>query len=224
MITQRVRVLNNSETTIEFGDYGLFYLMELFDITALPSWITPSYSPYILKIDLDLVSFSVPNGVYTYSFTTSSASPPIIDAVLEIEVVSSLTDSLETCNNSNAICIVWVTREGGRASNIFDQRKDFGVNTGENRSYDNGGVIKYLSRGKNFDTKTVYKTGVSETEIDLIESLRTSIQAWEYNSDTDVSTPIFLDPGSFPKYNTKVKFNEISFSYRMATYKLIQAQ
>ena len=70
----------------------------------------------------------------------------------------------------------------------------------------------------------VYKTGLSNDEVDLIESLRYSIQAWEYSPDTDVSTPIMIDSESFNKYSTKMKMNEVRLRYRIATYKEVQSQ
>jgi hypothetical protein len=121
-------------------------------------------------------------------------------------------------------CIVWINREGGRSSYTFDQRKDYNGIVGENKTFDNNGTVKYFNRGKNFDYITVYKTGLSDTEADLIESLRYCIQAWEYDINTNISTPITVDSNSYSKYSTKNKMNEINLKYRIATYKLIQNQ
>lgn len=107
---------------------------------------------------------------------------------------------------------------------IFDQRKDYGLTAGEVKSFDNNTSIKYINRGKNFDNTTVYKSGISQDEILLIESLRTSIQVWEYDINTNSNKQIFVDSSSFNKFNTKNKFNEVSFKYRLATYKIIQSQ
>lgn len=219
MITQKVRILNNTTSNLFFYITSTFNQMELYDVTALPAWITPNYTPYI-----DRIQFTpTVTGTYTYYFT-EGGSPPTLDACLIVEVVDSLTDSITTCNNSDTITLVWITREGGRATYLFDQRKDFKGIVGDFKTFDNNGTIKYINRGKNFVYKVVYKTGITDDEVDLLESLRYSIQAWEYNSTTDVSTPILLDSNSYDLYSTKTQLNEVNLKYRIATYKEIQNQ
>lgn len=219
MITQKVRILNNATSILFFNSASTFNLMELYDVTALPAWIVPYYNPYIDYLTLT----PTVTGTYTYYFT-EGGSPPTLDACLIVEVVDSLTDSITTCNNSDTITLVWITREGGRATYLFDQRKDFKGIVGDFKTFDNNGTIKYINRGKNFVYKVVYKTGITDDEVDLLESLRYSIQAWEYNATTDVSTPILLDSNSYDLYSTKTQLNEVNLKYRIATYKEIQNQ
>lgn len=219
MITQKVRILNDATSILFFNSASTFNLMELYDVTALPAWIVPYYNPYIDYLTLT----PTVTGTYTYYFT-EGGSPPTLDACLIVEVVDSLTDSITTCNNSDTITLVWITREGGRATYLFDQRKDFKGIVGDFKTFDNNGTIKYINRGKNFVYKVVYKTGITDDEVDLLESLRYSIQAWEYNATTDVSTPILLDSNSYDLYSTKTQLNEVNLKYRIATYKEIQNQ
>ena len=219
MITQRVRVLNNTTNVLYFNKTSTFNKLDLYPISSLPAWIVATYSPFITKLTLTPTTV----GTYTYYFT-EGGSPPTADACLIIEVVNSLTDSITTCNNSDTITLVWITREGGRASYMFDQRKDFKGIVGDVKTFDNNGTVKYINRGKNFLYKVIYKTGISDEEVDLLESLRYSIQAWEYNATTDVSTPILLYSKSYDLYSTKTKLNEVNLKYRIATYKEIQNQ
>lgn len=220
MITQKVRILNNTSTLVRFRSQNIFAELSLYQVTAYPAWIYDVNSAGIIEW---LFCTPTVTGTYTYYFT-ESASPPTLDACLIIEVVDSLTDSITTCNNSDTITINWITREGGRATYLFDQRKDFKGIVGDVKSFDNNGTIKYINRGKNFVYKVVYKTGISDDEVDLLESLRYSIQAWEYNPSTDVSTPILLDNNSYDLYSTKTQLNEVNLKYRIATYKEIQNQ
>lgn len=220
MITQKIRIPVNYTSTVIFGNEAIFPGLELYELTPLPAWfIAGGFDPWIT------VCLITPptTGTYTYYFD-SGGSPYNQDACLIMEVVDSFVTSLTTCNSDDAINIHWVTREGGRASYIFNQRKDYGINIGESKTFDNNGSIKYISRGKYFDNRVVYKSGLTNTEVDLIESLRCCIQAWEWNPDTDVSTPVLFNSESFPKYNTKNKFNEVSLRYRIATYKEVQNQ
>lgn len=220
MTTQKVRILNNTSTIVRFRTNNIFAELTLYQVTSYPAWITDNNTVGIINW---LTCNPTITGTYTYYFTEST-SPPTLDACLIIEVVDSLTESIDTCNNSETITINWVTREGGRASYLFDQRKDFKGIIGDNKTYDNNGTIKYINRGKNFVYKVVYKTGITDDEVDLLESLRYSIQAWEYNTTTDVSTPIILDSNSYDLYSTKTKINEVTLKYRIATYKEIQNQ
>jgi hypothetical protein len=219
MITQRVRVLNNTTNVLYFNKTSTFNKLDLYPISSLPAWIVATYSPFITKLTLTPTTV----GTYTYYFTESS-SPPLTDACLIIEVVDSLTDLSETCSSSNNITLVWITREGGIATYIFDQRKDFKGIIGDVQTFDNNGTVKYINRGKNFIYKVVYKTGISDEELDLLESLRYSIQAWEHNPITRINIPILLDSNSYDLYSTKTKLNEVNLKYRIATYKEIQNQ
>lgn len=222
MITQTVRILNSQVTPVYFFSESIFSGLKLYQYSFLPAWIVEAgFQPYI---ELLVMSPTVTvTGTFTYYFTLST-SPAAQDACLIIEVVDSLTDSTESCSTDASICLVWLNREGGRSSFIFDQRKDFKGVIGEAKKFDTNGVQKYISKGKNFLLKTVYKDALTNNEVDYLESLRWAIQAWEYNNTTGVSTPILIDTANYDLYSTKEKFNKIVLSYRMAAYKEIQNQ
>lgn len=220
MITHKIRILNNQTSTCLFRLWTTFTGLELYTYSMLPAWIVPSSTfGYI-----DYLTFNpTVTGTFSYDFTLGG-SPSLADARLIVEVVDSLTDNLPVCNNQNAIALVWITREGGRASYIFDQRKDFSTIPGESKSFDNGGEIKFFNKGKIFDGKIIYKTGLSDNEMTLINSLLDSIQAWEYDESTGESKRIYIQPETFDLPGTKPKINEVIIKYRLAKYKLIQGQ
>ena len=301
MITQKIRLLTNTTySEIIIGNASnLFPKLELNELSTVPTEITFDITPgYIQWMDVSPVTDPV---VY-YLYFTLGGSPPTEDAMLIVEFVNSLTDSIDTCAKSqttlvdsinnrdgyarinllydfdstpkvgeyvyidstvysgytmikNVIstssvvidiaysvslspvncyityfgantskCIVWINREGGRSSYIFDQRRDTDGIIGDSKTFDNNGIIKYINRGKNKEYITVYKTGLSDTEVDLIESLRYSIQAWEYDINTNLSYEIDLDSNNFSKYSSKSKLNEIIIKYRYSRYKTIQNQ
>lgn len=141
-----------------------------------------------------------------------------------IGAISGGTYYVESFRLNKTICLVWLTRDGGRCSMVFDQRRDYGLETGDSKTFDNGRAINYTNRGKNFDTKSVYKSGITNDEADLIESLRTSIAVWEYDINLDICTEITLDASSFEKYNTKTRYNEIVIKYKLSNYKTIQSR
>lgn len=221
MIIQKVRVQIGVSQVINFVNTNLFSRQRVYRITALPSFITESLDVYGRVDTFTINGTTEGTSIMYFSY---GGSPATNGCQLIIEVVSSFTNTLETCNNSEAINIIWINRQGGRCSYIFDQRKNFSVDVPKNRTFDNNGIIKNVYNGKIFEQKTVYKTGLSREEIDLIDTLRYSIQAWEYNETTDVSTPIFIEPNSFDKYNTKENMYEINIKYKLAEYKEIQNQ
>lgn len=147
--------------------------------------------------------------------------------VIDIPYAGSLTPVgcyLTYFGANTSKCIVWINREGGRSSYTFDQRKDTEGIIGDSKTFDNNGVIKYVNRGKNKEYITVYKTGLSNTEVDLIDSLRYAIQVWEYDINTNTSYEIDLDSNNFSKYSSKSKLNEIQIKYKYSRYKTIQNQ
>jgi hypothetical protein len=219
MITQRVKVLNNTTNTLYFDITSTFNKLQLYAISSLPAWVVPNYSPFITRLTLN----PTVTGTYTYYFT-ESGSPPTTDACLILEVVDSLIELSETCSSPNNITLIWITREGGMATYIFDQRKDFKGIVGETETFDNNGTLKYFKRGKNFTYKQVYKTGLTNNEVDLLESLRYSIQAWEHNSTTGVNNPILLDSNNYDLSAEKGQLNKVTLKYRIAEYKEIQSQ
>jgi hypothetical protein len=141
-----------------------------------------------------------------------------------IGAVSVADAYVYTYNATKAKTIIWINREGGRSSYTFDERKNYDGLIGANKQFDNGTELKYINRGKNFDYTTVYKSGISDDEVDLIESLRYSIQAWEFDINTNTATPIILDSDNYSKYNTKSNYNDVILKYRKSKYKIIQSQ
>ena len=228
MITKRVRIEKNSGLNAFTFNY-LFNGLDLYQIATYPSGMSQFPSPYpapviVLYITSNVFTSFYNVGTYSYYFSTGLASPPTEDALLIIEVVDSLTESLTTCTGTGDATLVWINRQGGRSSYTFNQRKDYEFRIGSPNTFDNNGTIKYTYKGKNFYAWTVYKTGITENEMTLITSLRSCIQAWFYDSSNDISTPIIIDNTSFKIGSTKEKLKEVSFSFRFADYQEIQSQ
>lgn len=216
-----IRILNNVTTRIYFNSFNLFNGIDLILTSSLPSWIINNTSGFGETNYMDMSPTITGSYVLTFS---STHSPPITDTTLYIEVVDSFYDSTDTCFSSESKCIVWITREGGRASMVFDQRINYSLDSGSVSIYENDNKLRYTSRGKNYEGVTLFKTGMSRDEIDLMESMRTSIQAWEYDDTTNTSTEIIFDSKSFDKYNTNEEFYESSIDYRYSKNKNIQFQ
>lgn len=197
------------DTVTNYGGYAQVNLLYDFDTQ-------PKVNDYILILSSNYTGYWRVKNVFGTNAVV--LDKPYIGAI-------SLSGNLiVTFERDNSKCLVWINREGGRSCYTFDQRKNYDGIIGKDVSFDNGTTVKYVNRGKNFDYITVYKTGISDTEVDLIESLRYSIQAWEYDLRTNTSKPIIIDSGNYAKYNTKVNFNDITLKYKVANYKQIQTQ
>lgn len=166
----------------------------------------------------------IDGGIYEgyHKVLESDAAKIVLDTAY-ISTVSPYNNNMIVFSD-DVVNIVWLNQQGGRSNYYFNQRIDKGIGSGEAKSYDNNGTIKYLNKGKITDTKVIYKTGVSDTELELISSLRNCIQAWEYSAKTNTFTPIVINNESFNTYSNKDRFNEVSIKYKLGAYKNIQNQ
>jgi len=165
------------------------------------------------------------NGTYTYNANVYSSDEPTLvgTAVITLIVEDSYTNIDNCCSDENTN-IVWFNRQGGWQNYIFNQRFDNAVEVGKASTFINNGVIKYADRGRVYNSKTVYITGLTKTEIDYLDTLRYAIQAYEFTASTSTFTPILLDSVNFNKYNSKENMYEVSLNYKYATQLDIQKQ
>jgi hypothetical protein len=165
------------------------------------------------------------NGTYTYQVEVWNVA---ITSFIEFATLTVIAQ--ETFNNITNCCsdentnIVWFNRQGGWQNYIFTQRFDNSVEVGKATTFINNGIIKYADRGRVYNSKTVYVTGLTKTEIDYLDTLRYSIQAYEFNQALETFTPILLDSSNFNKYNSKENMYEFSLTYKYATQLDIQKQ
>lgn len=221
MTEANIIILNNITTRVYFTTFNLFHGINLISTSSLPSWMTSNTSDFGQINYIDMSPTITGDFVLTFS---STHSPPITDTTLNIKVVDSFYDSTDTCFSSDSKCIVWITREGGRASMVFDQRIDFGIKSGESNTYENNSTLRYTTRGKVYNEVTLFKTGMTRDEIDLMQSMRMAIQAWEFIPDTGESLEVVFDNKSFEKFSTNEEFYETSITFRYGKNVNIQFQ
>ena len=139
-------------------------------------------------------------------------------------VVAETFNNIDNCCSDTDTNIVWYNRQGGWQNYIFNQRFDNSVEVGKASTFINNGIIKYADRGRVYNSKTVYITGLTKTEIDYLDTLRYSIQAYEFDATTSTFTPILLDSSNFNKYNSKENMYEFNLTYKYAQQLDIQKQ
>lgn len=215
-----IRVEKNVPTNRSFGTDGLYPNGEEIVITStLPAWITNNTINYKTQT-WDITAPTI--NTYYYFGDVSLRNEYKGAAIITVEVVESLYEEIDNCCSDENVNIVWLNRQGGRGNFIFTQRKDFNVEIGKTNTYQSYDIKRYSEIKNVYNGCKVYATGLSLNQIDFLDTLRYSIQAWVYVNETFI--PILLDIGSFEKYNTKENMYEVSLSFIYAERLNIQRQ
>lgn len=215
-----IRVEKNVATNKSFGTDGLYPNGEEIIISStLPAWITNNTINSRTQT-WDITAPSV--NTYYYYGNVYLRNEFKGSATITLQVVESLFEEVDNCCSDENINIVWLNRQGGRGNFIFTQRRDFKVNIGDKKTYITKDIKRYSEINKVYNAVTVYATGLSLNQIDFLDTLRYSIQAWVFINE--VFIPIILDVESFDKYNTKENMYDISITFNYAEQLNIQRQ
>jgi len=215
-----IRVEVNKTTQVSFGTDGLFPNGEQLIINStLPAWITNNtINSYTQFWSL------APTSIGTFYYNASAYLRNTFEgaALITVIVVESLYEEIDNCCSDENVNIVWLNRQGGRGNFIFSQRKDFNVEVGKKSTYISNDIKRYSEIKNVHNGFKVYATGISKNQIDFLDTLRYSIQCWQFING--VFIPLILDIGSFEKYNTKENMYEISMNFLYAERLNIQRQ
>ena len=213
-----------SEGVLTEVDLNLLYPYNRVKVTSsLPAWFVNNTDVNDYSTFWEITP--ILNGTYTYDVDVYSSDEPTLVGTGVITLnVADIYNNVTNCCSDTDTNIVWVNRQGGRQNYIFNQRFDNLVEVGKASTFINNGIIKYSDRGRVYNSKVVYVTGLTKTEIDYLDTLRYSIQAWEFNPSTLEFTPILLESSNFNKYNSKENMYEFSLTYKYARQLDIQKQ
>jgi hypothetical protein len=215
-----IRVEKNVATNKSFGTDGLYPNGEEIIISStLPAWITNNTINSRTQT-WDITAPSV--NTYYYYGNVYLRNEFKGSATITLQVVESLFEEIDNCCSDENINIVWLNRQGGRGNFIFTQRRDYKVNIGDKKTYITKDIKRYSEINKVYNAVTVYATGLSLNQIDFLDTLRYSIQAWVFVNE--IFIPIILDVESFDKYNTKENMYDISITFNYAEQLNIQRQ
>lgn len=215
-----IRVEKNVPTNKSFGTDGLYPNGEEIIITStLPAWITNN----VINFKTQTWDITAPSiNTYYYFGEVSLRNEYKGAAIITLQVVESLYEEIDNCCSDENVNIVWLNRQGGRGNYIFTQRKDFNVEIGKTNTYLSYDIKKYSEIKNVHNGFKVYATGLTINQIDFLDTLRYSIQCWQFINDTFI--PLVLDIGSFEKYNTKENMYEVSMNFIYAERLNIQRQ
>lgn len=159
------------------------------------------------------------NTFYRLSWTATNRDGTSTEYIVEIYMIDFCEVEINTpCGLADDKYIVWLNREGGWSLFKFRGKTTFSIDIPEASTYKNN---DYILRG--LERKNVYRgelvtTGdIPEASLELLESLKISIQAYlleNFNTDYPViQRPIFLQDGDFVKRKTGDKRFDVSVKF-----------
>jgi hypothetical protein len=138
---------------------------------------------------------------------------------------NSCTTEVEVCCAIGYVSLAWLSINGGIKQWPFPGVREFNIKVGEANTFkDSSYQVQYSERKNVYTGKRVTSDSISQEQVDFLDDLRYSIQAWEINQDTKVRTAILLDNESFRKYESREKFFDVSIQYVIAQQILVQTQ
>lgn len=128
----------------------------------------------------------------------------------------------------NVLNFAWLNRSGGWNSFALECKYVKGFSIGRQKTYKTASdVIRNNELDEVYQTYSLIAEGLTTFELDLLSSLRTSIQAYLYNENSlSFDIPIIIDTRSFETYGNRQRQPDrnMSFNFRIATQEVIQTQ
>jgi len=193
-----------------------------------------TYTDWALIVPVIGVTVS-PTGLLTV--TTDEAESGAVELEYNEGVKITINITIATCGNpthlnftecpKEPLGIVWVNKEGGRQSYVFNQPKEYTTDQEDGETWDNSArERRYFTRGRISDAIDIVQENIPVEHLTTLRSLKNSIQAWVCGdiSDTTSYQAILIVPGSFYNRKTTDRFYTFAFKFNYAIPELIQNQ
>lgn len=206
------------------GDFDTNFSLHLYnEASGEPSWFTWLSHPFLGA--LTGWQFTAPSslGIYTVLFNELKGG---VLYNWQIQIVVTVFDQVYNNCCDNQRDIAWLNKEGGWQNYIFTGVRTIrheinGDNTYETSDY----VTKYSEIEKVYNAEIITTGDVPKSHIDIIDSLRDSIQAFLWNDETQAyDIPILVEKKSVTKYKTNDKFYEANVKFKYAERLIVQTQ
>lgn len=116
-------------------------------------------------------------GITTLQIVNTLEEPPVYEDVI-ITTTNCDFEEVTDCL-SYPLNIVWLNPDGGFSSYTFNAKKKYGVEIGGSSTWkDSNRITRYNSIDDIFDSVIQASGYIPETHVDLLKSLRYSMQAW----------------------------------------------
>lgn len=178
--------------------------------TSAPAWFFQSNGFPLYDVFWVFTPPAESNSEYVFSWTSTNKD----GTQTEYVVILSMIDYCEVdlgCRNETETkplsVLHWLTREGGWCYFPFNGKKSFEVKIPEAEKYRTASNVMYQYSRDGVMRGEVLSTGSIPVEaLDLLESLKTSIQVYYvdnyFDTDNQIVTPVMLLDGDFVKRET----------------------
>jgi hypothetical protein len=139
--------------------------------------------------------------------------------------VDPISEIVSVCP-SDVLNFAWLNQRGGFSSFAveckYEDGRDFGA---DSTVVDATGTLKRVEFRDVYDVTEVRGGVLSKNQIDLLASLRSSIQAYLYNTQTAAfDIPVVIDRTSFRTYGNRFNQAETRFSFRFRKSRQVNIQ
>jgi len=179
-------------------------------------YLAADYNPldYLVGGDINSVT-----GCFSYVFSLGGT-------LFTLNVcVDPISEIVRVCP-SDVLNFAWLNQRGGFSSFALECKWDDGRDFGSDSTVvDATGTLKRVEFRDVYDVTEVRGGILSKNRIDLLASLRSSIQAYLYNTQTAAfDIPIVIDRSSFRTYGNRFNQAETRFSFRFRRAKQVNIQ
>lgn len=138
--------------------------------------------------------------------------------------VTPISEIIEVC--PDALNFAWLNQRGGFSSMALDCRylngRDFG---GDSTVLGSNSQLKRVEFTDVYDTVSVSGGVLGKNQLEILASLRSSIQAFLFNTATQAwDIPIVLDKQNFSTYGNRFNQSETRFSFRFRKAQRVEIQ
>jgi hypothetical protein len=157
-----------------------------------------------------------------FSFVFSLGGDTLFTLNVCVTPVSELVD---VCK-ADVLNIAWLNQLGGFSSFALEGKFIKGRDFGSDQTIVTSTLIlKRIEYKDVYDTFEIRGGVLSKNQLDLLQSLRSSIQAYLYNSNTQAfDIPIVIDRGSFNTYGNRFNQSETRFGFRFRLSQQVRIQ
>ena len=180
-------------------------------------YLAEDYNPvdYLTSGQLNSVT-----GCFTFDFELGGS--PLFTLNVCVTPVSELVD---VCKD-DVLNFAWLNQLGGFSSFAIESKyvkgRDFGT---DQTIVTSTRVLKRVEFKDVYDTYELRGGVLSKNQLDLLQSLRSSIQAYLYNDQSQAfDIPIVIDRGSFITYGNRFNQSETRFSFRFRVSQQVRIQ
>jgi hypothetical protein len=180
-------------------------------------YLSGDYNPldYLVAGEVNSVT-----GCYSFAFALGG------NALFTLGVcVTPISEVVEVCT-ADSLIFGWLNERGGFSSMAVEGRyvngREFG---GDTLAVDANQVLKRVQFRDVYDTTEIRGGVVSKNQLDLLSSLRSSIQVYLYSPATQAfDIPVVLDRASFGTYGNKFNQSETRYGFKFRRAKRLTVQ